>query len=105
MVAREGDGRVAGDVPEDKHFPAKFPAIWEFLTEVKLEDGTTRVPSTLMLIIEDGSWKACLNDRENERSCWMAGLTLDTVLARLEATLCDGEAEWRKWRGAGRKKK
>ena len=88
--------RPSGEPTQDAAFARKFPAIWEFLTLETWEDGKARLTSTLLFLVEGGRWKACLNDRALDRSCWAAGDTVDACMASLEASMSAGTAEWRR---------
>jgi hypothetical protein len=89
---------------------SKFPRLVEYLEETKWDDGSRRETSTLMLLIEDGWLKACLNDRANGCSLWVTGDALVAVLDALEGHLERGDGEWRVRKpfgatgGGGRKK-
>lgn len=71
------------------------PALGEYLTQCKYGDGSRRQTSTLLLFVEDGLLKACLHDRDLQRSLFVSGEDLDALLDRLESSLTSGTAEWR----------
>jgi len=48
-----------------------------------------------MLIVEDGKWKACVNDRDNSRSAWLEAPTFNDLCARLELGIGSGSLDWR----------
>lgn len=81
---------------------SQFPALVEYLTLATWPDGTARETATLLLLSEDGLWKACLNDRGNERSGWLSGSTLGGLLGSLEAHLAEDRMEWRRHRPGGK---
>jgi hypothetical protein len=91
-----GDGVAPGSLPDDVEWAGQYPALWEYMTAGQFPDGKARQTSTVLLLIEDGVWKACLNDRALARSAWASGDTLERVLVRLEAMLATGAAEWRR---------
>lgn len=90
-------GGVVRDVPDDPWMPVSLPAIWEYLTLDTHDDGKARQRSTLMVLVEDGTVKCCLNDRDQSRSMWVAGDTTEGALEALEAVLASGEGIWRKY--------
>lgn len=73
----------------------KFPRLVEYLEEVKWDDGSKRETSTLMLLVEDGWLKACLNDRAMGCSLWVTADTVEAALDALEGHLERGDGEWR----------
>lgn len=91
----------AGQLPsfDDPDFEQRYPAICEYVSTAQWEDGTPRETSTLLLFVEDGLWKCCLNDRAVGRSGWRAADTLQGVLDALEAVLREDCVEWRVAKG------
>lgn len=79
-----------------------YPALTEYLVSLVWPDGQARVTSTLLLLFEEGLWKACVNDRANDRSLWLSGRTPDAVLERVEEALAGGLCDWRRRRGGER---
>lgn len=89
----------------DPAFERGLPALWEYLTLRSYDDGSPRQAATLLVFVEDGTWKACLSDREAQRSAWAAAGTFQGVLAALEASLATGTVQWRMARPQGGKGK
>jgi len=89
---------------DDAKFVAAFPRVHEFLTCDKWDDGKSRVTGSLSLFIEQGVWKACLNDRDTEASLYVTGETTLACMKALEGRL-DGtkEADWRAWKKKGKR--
>jgi len=84
-----------GFLVEDESFRAAYPAMAEFMMGdegTPPEDGKT---ATLLLFVEEGLFKVCLNDRAQDVSGWASGATFDQVLASLESALQDGTLAWR----------
>ena len=81
---------------EDPEFAEDFPALSEFLLIRKMDDGTVRQGASLLIFAEDGVWKACLNDRAEERTLWCSGSTFADLLDALEAMLQSDSPQWRK---------
>jgi len=86
----------------DGKFLAKYPSLAHHIGDDFWDDNTPRTRSTLTLYLEEGSFKAALNDKEADASVFRTGETLDAVLAALEKALASGTADWRSW---GKKKK
>lgn len=80
----------------DTVFLRSYPAVYEYLTLTKWEDGTQRQPSTMLLLVEEGFMKACLNDRANQRSAWVSGASLTDTMKCLDDGLKDDTLVWRK---------
>lgn len=96
---------VSARTPDDPVVARALPALWEYLTATRFEDGSVRVCSTLLIFVEDGLWKACLNDRENDRSAWVSAGTWKELLEALERGLASDTAHWRaKPQGPAKKK-
>jgi len=82
----------------------RFPALVEFLTVGKWDDGAPRTTGTMLVLWEDGRWRAMLNDRNDNLTAWLSSDTLEGLLASLEAAVADGAVEWRRPRKWGGKK-
>jgi len=81
------------------------PALSEYLETDEWENGETRATSTLLLFVDAGGFKACLNDRDANRSLWVTGVSFLDVLEALEGLLASGGGEWRHngpYKGKGR---
>lgn len=89
----------------DATFYNRCPQLHDYMTCCSWEDGSARVTSTVMFLLEDGTWKGCLNDRALERSLWRSGASLADVLDCLEAALVTQSNDWRKWQGGAKKKR
>lgn len=88
-------GAVPSAKSIDPEMSAKFPALWEYVTEDAWEDGTARETATLLIFYEEGCLKACLNDRSGQRSAFWSNRSLAGLLACVEADLQAGAVEWR----------
>jgi hypothetical protein len=76
-------------------FAAGNPVLWEYLTADQYDDGSRRTPSSLLVFVESGVVKVCLNDREVDRTLWASGGSLEDALAALDLKAGDGSADWR----------
>ncbi len=75
---------------------AGVPAVLEYLSSSVYADGASRVRSTLLVLVEDGSVKVCLSDRDQEQSLWRSASSLEDALLALEATLEGDHQDWRR---------
>ncbi len=96
------DGSKSNGTPvaglADKAATKMLPLLVEHMTCDAYDDGTRRTRSTVTLLVEDGNVKACLNDREMERSLFRAAGEFLSALEALEKALAEGdESEWRPW--------
>lgn len=81
----------------------KYPNLWAFVTAAAFEDGEPRQTGTLLLFLEQGRLKGCLNDRECGEVCFVTGSTLEDLLGRIEAGLGSSDLDWRTARRNGKK--
>jgi len=93
---------VQGSIVDVK-FMKEFPLFFEHLTADRYESGEKRDRSTISLFIDDATFKCSLNDRQEQRTLYRAGNTVQEALLSLELALLEGSADaWRDWK---RKKK
>ncbi len=92
--AKAGPGQPVA-VLADPAFERALPALWEYLTLRTYDDGSPRQAATLLVFVEDGTWKVCLSDREAQRSAWAAAETFQSALSALEASVASGAVQWR----------
>lgn len=81
-----------------------YPTLTDYLTCEAWEDGTPRVPATVMLFAQDGRWKVCINDKAMSRVAFIAGLTPESALQAAEDGLASDDLDWRTVDGGGRRK-
>lgn len=81
---------------EEEAFQARYVALGEYLTTDRWPNGDMRLTSTLSLFVDDGVWKVCLNDRQEELVLFATGDSMLGVLEALEATLRAGTGDWRR---------
>jgi len=63
---------------------------------VRWDDGSSRIPSTILFFLEaSGEMKCCLNDRANNRSCFVTGVSIREIMGTLEFALKNDSADWR----------
>jgi len=90
-------------VMPDDDLRESFPVLCSYLCENVYDDGSPRKVATLTLFVEDSVLKGALNDRDQDRSLYASGSTLQSVLEALEGALKSGVPAWRKWGGKGKK--
>lgn len=71
------------------------PTLWEFLTHQKYDDGSPRETGTALIVFDDGCVKACLNDRDCQKNCWVSSTDWDGLLKACEKALNDTGTAWR----------
>jgi hypothetical protein len=79
----------------DSDFTAMLPNLCEYLITTQYEDGTTRQTSTLLIFVDEGVLKLCLNDREVGRTCFVTAETFEAALKALDSGLKDDTVDWR----------
>jgi hypothetical protein len=94
MKRREAQNSLPGKAASDK-LSEGYPSLTEFLIEVLWEDGKPRETGTVLLFVQEGRWKACLNDRDADASCFVSARTLGELLAVMDAAIEDPSVEWR----------
>jgi len=82
--------------PLDGVFSTDHPFLFAHLTDLTYGDGTPRQSSTMLFFVEEGQWKACLNDRAEGLYCFFAGPSMVALIDTMEAKLATGKVEWRK---------
>lgn len=77
-------------------FSQSHPHIWDYITSPTYSDtGEPRQTSTLLLFNDNGALKICFSDKDNQRSVFITGETIEELLANLEVALESDTAEWR----------
>lgn len=79
------------------------PTLCEFLVSSAYDGDVagTRQTSTLLIFAQDGSWKACLRDRQEQRCMWVAASVFNDLISVLEDALANGSGIWRDDRASG----
>lgn len=95
-AAAMGKGKPATDPAMEK----ALPAVHEFLT--CLDDGTgkPRETATLNIFVQDGMWKAFLNDRHSGMSLCVSSESFQGVLGALEREIQGESPGWRPMRSS-----
>lgn len=98
FLKRQAETRTASQMAVSKdweHWSAGHPALSEYLTATEYPDGAKRTTSTILLFVDAGMVKACLNDRDQGQSLWVSASTPTEALQALERHLSLGTGEWR----------
>jgi hypothetical protein len=105
LVRRSGGGGApVGDVAAlDASISAVSPTLVEWLTTLKWENGDKRQTGTVMVLAEDGVWKAWLHDRDGRCSGWLSAGSLFDLLVAIEEGLVNNSVNWRADKAPGRK--
>ncbi len=98
-----GSGMEPGGAVTDANVRAKYPALLEYLTTTKWEDGSPRETSTLTIFVEGGQFKVAVNDRALKRSVYVTARTLQDALAAAQEAVAGDAADWRAWNAGKRK--
>jgi hypothetical protein len=97
---------VADGPSYDPEFAAKWPGLHEYLTALVWPSGGERKTSTLLIFAEQGTFKACLNERDSLCTLWAAASSVEGVLGALETLLEQEQPPWRESsQGGGTKRK
>lgn len=98
MLRRPRPGERTGPqelVFNDTDFKATYPHLTDHLAGLKYDDGTPRVTSTLLVFCESGVLRVCVNDRDNQRSVFFTGETVEAALMAAESAIATNTAEWK----------
>jgi len=88
-----GNGSVGQ--PDYGSWATTWPALGEFVASAVWEDGSPRIPGTLMVLFDQGLWKLWLHDRSSNLSSFVSGHSPDQVFGRAEECLRASSLEWR----------
>jgi len=80
----------------DPETAKRYPTLYEYLTVTKYNDGSPRVTATLLLFVDDGALKGCLNDRDNNRSAFISAPSLLSLLEQLDIGLREDALDWKR---------
>lgn len=83
------------EIPVSKGDKEKYEALLEMMTETRYEDGTERKTSTITLFCDQDGLKACLSDRDANRTAWATAESFAALLATLERGIREDRLEWR----------
>jgi hypothetical protein len=92
---RPADGASAPAVSSDPEWVLQLPALHEFCTLERHDDGTARRVSTVTIFADGGSWKVFCNERDLGCSLCASGPTIAEALGALEVMLESENPPWR----------
>jgi len=92
-AAAPGSGK--SPLPSSCQFSKKYPCLFEFLTATEWPEGGSRTPGTITFFSEPGSFKACINDRDQALTAFKSGDTFTACLEALEAGLQNDTLDWK----------
>lgn len=96
-VSKGKPGASGGGIKEtDREL---FKNLLSYWMDSKWDDGSVRETSTVSLFVEEGMFKAALNDRDLRRSAYVSGDSIEDVLLKLELGLEGDTLDWRSWQG------
>jgi len=79
----------------DADWLKRHPALVEYLTLDRFDDGSRRETASITLFAGEGMLKACFNDRANRRMAFVSGSSPSALLGALERGLSSDSLEWR----------
>lgn len=97
-VSSGTSGGVSGASVPPASDATALPALVEFLSASRYADGVERVTGTLTVFFEQGKWKCCLNDRDQEVCGWIAVSELVDLPLALDLLMQEGKVDWREVR-------
>jgi hypothetical protein len=74
---------------------ALYKELMEFLSSTSMEDGSKRVPGTLLISTGAGRWQGKLKDPGARVYCFVTAETMEGLLEALQRVCETGEADWR----------
>jgi len=95
--------QAQGGKVEDPKSRKEAPTLLCYLEEAAWPDGELREPSTLIVFVEEGSFKACLSEKNTLKSLWATSKTFWGLLEALESRLTADTLDWRAQRPKGKK--
>ena len=72
-----------------------FPALAEFLTATRWDNGDVRAPGTLTVFTDGPVWKVCLSDKDAGVVAFVTAESPDGVLLAANKGLETGSLDWR----------
>jgi len=76
-------------------FEKMWPNLLAFLQDETYEDGSRRTTGTMLFFFQDGQFKACLNDRDCNRSAFLTASGVHEACDSMEAGLANDNLDWR----------
>lgn len=92
---------AGGSALADPMFAKKYPTLWLYMTQLKWDDESLRLPSGLTVFVQDGLFKGLLKENNEQLCLWVAAPSFFGVLEALEMALNVPQPDWRVDRKAG----
>jgi len=80
---------------DDRDFFDRYGLLGSWLCADEWEGGGRRNTSTLLVFVDQGTWKAAFTDRDKGRITFISASTFQGLLQALETGLQEGRIEWR----------
>lgn len=94
-IRREEEGKPPLAPKQVEPLIHRLPFVNGMLTVTEFDDGSPRVPATMLTYWTGSSWKVCLHDREKGRSVWSEGPTIHGALENIEKDNAEGKTVWK----------
>jgi len=98
-VESEGSGLPSAEFSDDQ-FRSRFATLYSYLVDQVWDDGSTRETSTLLIFLDAGVLKGCVNDRAMGRNLFVAATSLQGLLVAANEALSSDSPGWRVFRPA-----
>jgi len=99
MAMRRPDAEAApltGQPLSDEVFSGFFPRLFAHMSETRWDDGKPRKTTTLLVFVENGKWKAHVNDRDGKRGFWVTADAWEELLLAADGAIESLSTEWRR---------
>ena len=90
-----GGPNNVGKTAVDEKLYGLYPELHEFLTETSWDDGKPRKTGTLLIMADNGWWKAFVHDRDGRCGAFVTAGTVDLLMSAVEAGLAAGDLDMR----------
>jgi hypothetical protein len=93
--SRPDQAALASTLAVDPDWMREYPAMHDYLTVSRDEEGRSRRTSTITVFAESGGFKVFLNERDLNASLCSTGETVAAALGALEVMLESDSPPWR----------
>jgi hypothetical protein len=91
----DAEGSKGGRAWCDEHDLTVYPVLHAWMTDARWDDGKSRETTTVIVCVDQGTLKACVNDRDSGKSAWLSSDSLEGLFLAIECHLRDGSMPWR----------
>jgi len=85
----------AGSKVVDEVLRGWLPDLHEFLTENQWDDGKARKTGTMMILTQDGVWKAWIHDTDLRVSGWVSAESWESLLETVNRGFGENSISWK----------